>query len=115
MSSQSRHSGLTVRIHRSQKALARGAFTGVRTTWSPSVANTLSKGPQNLLSRSSRHLEHVLRIYIRHYNRQRPHRALHLQAPEQDELKKAPRPEGGRVRRRDRLGGVLHEYYEAAA
>jgi hypothetical protein len=64
---------------------------------------------------SPRHLEHVLRIYIRHYNRQRPHRTLQLQAPEQGELKKTPRPEGGSVRRRDRLGGLLHEYYEAAA
>jgi putative transposase len=68
-----------------------------------------------LLIFSPRHLEQVLRIYIRHYNRQRPQRALHLQTPEQDELKKTPRPEGGRVRRRDRLGGLLHEYYEAAA
>jgi len=29
-----------------------------------------------LLIYSRRHLEHVLRVYIRHYNRQRPHRAL---------------------------------------
>jgi putative transposase len=68
-----------------------------------------------LLIFSPRHLEHVLRIYIRHYNQQRPHRALQLQVLEQDELKKTPRPEGARVRRRDRLGGLLHEYYEAAA
>ena len=30
-----------------------------------------------------RHLGHVLRIYIHNYNRQRPHRALQLQTPEQ--------------------------------
>jgi hypothetical protein len=52
MSSQSRHSVRTVRIHRSQMALARGALMGVRTTRTPSVANTSSKGPQNLASRS---------------------------------------------------------------
>jgi putative transposase len=34
-----------------------------------------------LLISSRCHLEHVLRVYIRHYNRQRPHRALQLQAP----------------------------------
>lgn len=28
-----------------------------------------------------RHLEHVLRVYRRHYNEHRPHRALHLRAP----------------------------------
>jgi hypothetical protein len=43
MSSQSRDSVLTVRIHRSQEALARGALTGVRITWTLSVANTSSK------------------------------------------------------------------------
>jgi hypothetical protein len=29
-----------------------------------------------------RQLEHVLRVYVRHYNRGRPHRALDLQPPE---------------------------------
>ncbi len=28
------------------------------------------------------HLEQVLRVYIQHYNRHRPHRALQLQAPD---------------------------------
>ena len=68
-----------------------------------------------LLILSRRHFERVLRIYIRHYNRQRPHRALQLQAPEQEEFARTPLPVDARVRRRDRLGGLLHEYYEAAA
>lgn len=68
-----------------------------------------------LLIFSRRHLEHVLKTYIRHYNRQRPHRALHLQVPEQEELATARLLVDARVRRRDRLGGLLHEYYEAAA
>jgi len=67
-----------------------------------------------LLIFSSRHLERVLRIYIRHYNRQRPHRALQLQAPEGG-FDRMPFPDHARVCRRDRLGGLLHEYYEAAA
>nr|MBA2311867.1 transposase [Actinomycetota bacterium] len=68
-----------------------------------------------LLIFSRRHLENVLKIYIHHYNRQRPHRALRLQAPEQEEFERTTLPVNARVRRRDRLGGLLHEYYEAAA
>jgi len=65
-----------------------------------------------LLILGRRHLEHVLRIYVRHYNRERPHRALALTHPEPAEIKPSP---GGDVRRRDRLGGLIHEYYRAAA
>jgi putative transposase len=68
-----------------------------------------------LLIFSRCHLERVLRVCIHHYNRQRPHRALQLQAPEPEELARTPLPVDARVRRRDRLGGLLHEYYEAAA
>jgi len=68
-----------------------------------------------LLIFSRRHLERVLKIYIRHYNRQRPHRALQLLAPEQGEFERTPLPVDTRMRRRDRLGGLLHEYFEAAA
>jgi putative transposase len=68
-----------------------------------------------LLIFSRRHLEHVLRVYIRHYNRQRPHRALNIRAPEQEEFETTPPSVGATVRRRDRLGGLLHEYYEDAA
>jgi putative transposase len=35
-----------------------------------------------LLILSRRQLEHVLRVYVRHYNEQRPHRALDLRAPD---------------------------------
>jgi putative transposase len=65
-----------------------------------------------LLILSRRHLDRVLRIYVDHYNRERPHRALKLCPPE---------PEGGapsgasEINRRDRLGGLIHEYYRAAA
>jgi transposase InsO family protein len=58
-----------------------------------------------------RHLEHVLSIYRRHYNEHRPHRALQLQPPDP----RNPTPLGAtdRLRRRDLLGGLIHEY-EAA-
>ena len=65
-----------------------------------------------LLIVGRRHLEHVLRIYIQHYNRERPHRGLALQPPEPLQVKQPP---GGDVRRHDRLGGLVHEYYRAAA
>ena len=60
-----------------------------------------------------RHLEHVLRVYVEHYNGARPHRALDLRPPVPDQ-----RHEGscdGEIHRRDRLGGLIHEYYRAAA
>ena len=66
-----------------------------------------------LLILNRRHLEHVLRVYVDHYNTQRPHRALKLQAPNPGEPQ--PEPTITEIHRRDRLGGLLHEYYRAAA
>jgi transposase InsO family protein len=60
-----------------------------------------------------RHLEHVLHVYIDHYNRERPHRALEPRPPEPDERQESSPP--GEIRRRDRLGGLIHEYYRTAA
>jgi len=82
----------------------------------------------------------VLRIYVDHYNRERPHRALKLCPPEPERdasscgskinrrerphraLKLCPpEPErdasscGSKINRRDRLGGLIHEYHRAAA
>jgi transposase InsO family protein len=70
-----------------------------------------------LLIFGRRQLEHVLRVYVRHFNQQRPHRALDLRPPDRgsgtDPLPTATvSPPHGR--RRDLLGGLLHEY-EAAA
>jgi putative transposase len=65
-----------------------------------------------LLIVGCRQLERVLRTYIQHYNRERPHRGLALQPPETPQLKPPP---GGDVHRRDRLGGLLYEYHRAAA
>jgi putative transposase len=59
-----------------------------------------------------RQLERVLRTYIQHYNRERPHRGLALQPLETPQLIPPP---GGDVQRRDRLGGLVHEYFRAAA
>ncbi len=66
-----------------------------------------------LLILNRRHLEHVLRVYVDHHDTQWPHRALKLQPPNPSES--PPLPTGGEIHRRDRLGGLLHEYYRAAA
>jgi putative transposase len=60
-----------------------------------------------------RHLERVLRGYVAHFNAERPHRSLQLVPPAG-----APRSRGSppsNVLRRDMLGGLIHEYYVAAA
>jgi len=58
-----------------------------------------------------RHLEQVLRVYRRHYNEHRPHRALQLLPPNGRDP--APLTAAADLRRRDLLGGLIHEY-EAA-
>jgi putative transposase len=55
-----------------------------------------------------RHLEHVLRVYRRHYNEHRPHRALQLLPPSGREPTPLTAPAS--LRRRDLLGGLIHEY-----
>jgi len=64
----------------------------------------------HLLVISRRHLERALAEYVAHYNRGRPHRSLDLTPPRQ---RPTTQPEGV-VRRRDLLGGLIHEYDLAA-
>jgi hypothetical protein len=60
-----------------------------------------------------RHLERVMRAYVRHCNEHRPHRALGLLPPDRStSVPSAALPL--RVERRDLLGGLIHEY-EAGA
>ena len=61
-----------------------------------------------------RHLLRLLRSYVRHYDQQRPHRGLALAVPEARE-RDSPCINPGEVRRRDVLGGLIHEYHEVAA
>jgi len=67
-----------------------------------------------LLILGPRRLDRVLRVFIEHYNCERPHRALGRCPPARVEPTPLP-PPGAGVKRRDRLGGLLHEYYLAAA
>jgi putative transposase len=66
-----------------------------------------------LLILGRRHLERVLRVYTAHYNRERPHRGLALLSPESANA--SGQPIAGKTERRDRLGGLIHEYYRSAA
>ena len=61
-----------------------------------------------------RHLDRVLRIYVEHYNTERPHRALG-RCPPLATQPLAPATPHVTVERRDQLGGLLHEYHLAAA
>ena len=66
-----------------------------------------------ILITNQRHAAAVLRQYEQHYNSHRPHRTLGQAAP----LRPLPQPtisETNTVRRRDRLGGLLHEYQQVA-
>ncbi len=68
-----------------------------------------------LLIANRRHLERVLRIFVGHYNSHRPHRSLNLGPPEPSarRLRALPLPTAA-IERRDRLGGLIHEYNVAA-
>ena len=61
-----------------------------------------------------RHLDRVLASYASHYNAERPHRGIDLRVPEKQSHVEPVEivPE---IRRRDLLGGLIHEYYTVAA
>ena len=68
-----------------------------------------------LLIVGRRHLEQVLRVYLGHYNTHRPHRSLDQRAPaSRVPVKSRSVVDFGAVYRRDRLGGLIHEYEIAA-
>jgi putative transposase len=67
-----------------------------------------------LLIPGQRQLDRVLHVYVDHYNTQRPHRALGRQPPIAIQPPTPPPPRAT-IQRRDRLGGLLHEYRPAAA
>ena len=72
-----------------------------------------------LLILGRRHLEHVVAEYTLHYNEHRPHRSLHQRSPlaqprPDDDQGTGTLVELDRLRRREQLGGLIHEYQLAA-
>jgi putative transposase len=65
-----------------------------------------------ILIMNAHHLRKVLAEYESHFNSHRPHRALNQASP----LRTLPDPINAdiKVTRRDRLGGLLHEYAQVA-
>ena len=66
-----------------------------------------------MLVTGERHLRLILSEYTHHCNSHRPHRSLQQEPP----IGRAHPPAestGTRVLRRDRLGGLIHEYYQVA-
>jgi putative transposase len=61
-----------------------------------------------------RHLEAVLRDYVRHYNQHRPHRGLRLQVPAPVSAETSAPPSLSVIARHEVLGGIIHEYHAAA-
>jgi len=61
---------------------------------------------------NARHLMRVLAEYETHFNTHRPHRALGHAAP----LRALTQPNNTEIKvtRRDRLGGMIHEYTQVA-
>jgi len=76
----------------------------------------------HLLIVNAHHLECILRIYAQHYNERRPHQGLSQQIPAASlpssalaTIPTVPSPSHLRyIQRRDRLGGLIHEYELAA-
>jgi transposase InsO family protein len=70
-----------------------------------------------MLIAGPRHLWAVLDGYVAHYNRHRPHRARNLRPPDAGDTATAPVADlaVARIRRREVLGGLIHEYRRGAA
>ena len=67
-----------------------------------------------LLIVNRRHLEHVLCVYVDHYNAHRPHRSLGLTPPAAIGSKPPVCSSSRELKRLDRLGRLIHEYSYAA-
>ena len=77
------------------------------------IASARRECTDRILITGRRHLHHVLSDYVGHYDNCRPHRALG-QRPPDGRSHITPADHNIRVRRRDRLGGLIHEYSQVA-
>jgi putative transposase len=77
------------------------------------IASVRRECLDRMLITGERHLRLVLSEYVDHYNVHRPHRALH-QCPPTGRQHPPVLGTNVRVVRRDRLGGLIHEYSQVA-
>jgi transposase InsO family protein len=77
------------------------------------IASTRRECLDQMLITGERHLRLVLSEYVDHYNGHRPHRTLH-QNPPAGRAHPPTAVTNTRVLRRDRLGGLIHEYAQVA-
>jgi hypothetical protein len=116
---------------RDRDAKFTAAFDAVFTAAGPRIIKTPVRAPRanaiaerriasgrrerldRMLITSERHLRLVLGEYTDHYNSHRPHRALQ-QNPPARRVHPPGDVTGMRVLRRDRLGGLIHEYSQVA-
>jgi len=77
------------------------------------AAPAASAWTDRILVARERHLRLVLGEYADHYNSHRPHRSLQ-QEPPAGRAYPPVEVAGMRVLRRDRLGGLIHEYAQVA-
>ena len=77
------------------------------------IASARREFLDRMLITGERHLQLVLGEYADHYNTHRPHRTLHQNPPTG---RQNPPAAGASIRvlRRDRLGGLIHEYSQVA-
>lgn len=78
------------------------------------VRTVRSECLDRILTLSRGRLEATLRAYIAHYNGHRPHRALDMQPPAPKAHLRVVGKDPPAIRRRDVLGGLIHEYQIAA-
>jgi hypothetical protein len=63
-----------------------------------------------------RHLEVVVHEYVEHYNSHRPHQSLGQRPPQPNGASPAvlKKVDPSRLKRSDRIGGLVHEYHLVA-
>jgi putative transposase len=77
------------------------------------IASARRECTDRILITGRRHLHHTLSEYADHNNTHRPHRAPG-QRPPAGRSHVAPAGDNIRIRRRDRLGGLIHENSQVA-
>ncbi|WP_307822040.1 integrase core domain-containing protein [Streptomyces coffeae] len=79
------------------------------------IGSCRREATDRILITGERHLRLVVGQYAEHHNRHRPHRSLGQRAPDRlTEPEPLTPTDNTRIHRRDRLGGLIHEYMQVA-